>query len=100
MGFVKAIRVGDIRPGTAKTVTLENREYAVYNVDGDFYCTDNSCPHADGPLGEGDVEGDIVYCPWHYWGINIRSGEVTDVVGLCVKTFACKVEDEVVWVEI
>ena len=72
---------------------------ALYNIDGEFHCTDNSCPHADGPLAEGDVEGEIVYCPWHYWGIHIKSGAVTDIVGLSVKTFPCKIEDGFVWIE-
>jgi len=40
---------------------------AVFNVDGVYYAIDNTCSHRGGPLGEGDLEGTVVACPWHAW---------------------------------
>ena len=53
----------------------------------------------DGPLAEGDLEGEIVYCPWHWWPINVRTGELTYDPGVYTATFPCKVENEGVYVD-
>ena len=65
MAFVKVAELGDVKPGTGRVVRAGGKELALFLVDGAFYCIDNDCPHREGPLGEGDLEGDTVICPWH-----------------------------------
>jgi nitrite reductase (NADH) small subunit/3-phenylpropionate/trans-cinnamate dioxygenase ferredoxin subunit len=89
--FSKACAVSDVAPGTAKLVAVDGKEIALFNVDGTFYALDNECPHRGGPLGEGDLEGCIVTCPWHAWQYDVRSGEsITD--DLKVARYDVKVE--------
>lgn len=77
--FVKACAVADIAPGTGKTITVGGKELALFNVAGTFHAVDNECPHRGGPLGEGELEGCVVTCPWHAWQFDLSSGEsVTD----------------------
>ena len=77
--FVKACAVADVQPGTGKTITVEGKELALFNVDGTFYAVDNECPHRGGPLGEGELEGCVVTCPWHAWQFDLSTGEsITD----------------------
>jgi nitrite reductase/ring-hydroxylating ferredoxin subunit len=100
MAFVKVGETAELLPGQGCVVEVGGRELALFNVEGEFFCLDNECPHRDGPLGEGDLEDDVVMCPWHAWQINVRTGEVLYTPGLCVRTHACKVEDGTVLVEI
>jgi nitrite reductase (NADH) small subunit len=89
--FSKAIAASDVAPGTAKLVTVDGKDIALFNVDGTFYALDNECPHRGGPLGEGDLEGCIVTCPWHAWQYDVRTGEsITD--DLKVARYDVKVE--------
>ena len=89
--FSKACAVSDVAPGTAKLVAVDGKEIALFNVDGTFYALDNECPHRGGPLGEGDLEGCIVTCPWHAWQYDVRTGEsITD--DLKVARYDVKVE--------
>ena len=89
--FSKACAVSDVVPGTAKLVAVDGKEIALFNVDGTFYALDNECPHRGGPLGEGDLEGCIVTCPWHAWQYDVRTGEsITD--DLKVAHYDVKVE--------
>jgi len=89
--FVKACAVSEIAPGTGKTVTVDGKDVALFNVDGFFHAIDNECPHRGGPLGEGDLEGCIVTCPWHAWQYDISTGEsITD--DLKVARYETKVE--------
>lgn len=73
--FVTVATVGDIAPGTGRTVDVNGIWIALFNVDGTFYAIDNACPHAGGPLGEGKLREDgVVECPWHGWRFDVTTG--------------------------
>jgi len=38
-------RVDEIPPGGRKIIRLEGREVGVFNLYGEFYALQNSCPH-------------------------------------------------------
>src|SRR5436189_4869165 len=73
-GFVSVVKVSDIPPGQSKTVYIGGKGIAVFNVDGTFHAIDNTCLHRGGPLGEGELEGMIVTCPWHGWQYDVTTG--------------------------
>jgi nitrite reductase (NADH) small subunit len=100
MAFVKVAEAADVKIGEGKVVAVGSREVALFNVEGEFYCIDNQCPHAAGPLGEGWVEGEIVSCPWHAWQFSVKTGEMLYNSFVCVATFPCKVEDGTVLVDV
>jgi nitrite reductase/ring-hydroxylating ferredoxin subunit len=89
--FVTACATSDVAPGSGKALSVGGKELAVFNVDGVFYAIDNTCPHRGGPLGEGELEGCAVTCPWHAWTFDLKSGEsLTD--DLKVATYETRVE--------
>ena len=82
------VRVGDegqIKRGGCRVVQAAGRSVAVFNVDGELCAIDNTCPHQGGPLGEGDLEGDVITCPWHEWSYSVRTGAA--VATPAVETF-------------
>jgi nitrite reductase/ring-hydroxylating ferredoxin subunit len=66
----------EVAPGTALKVEIGDLALAVFNVDGEFFVTDDLCTHGPGSLSEGYIEGDIVECNFHNGQFNIRTGEV------------------------
>ena len=82
--FVRVAGTGDVKPGSGLVAEINGKTLAVFNVDGMYHVIDNTCVHRGGPLGEGDVEGDVVTCPWHGWEYNVKTGA-------CVKNPAAKV---------
>ncbi len=42
--------------------------------DGEFGAISGVCNHAGGPLGQGNLDGDFVTCPWHYWKFHWQTG--------------------------
>jgi nitrite reductase/ring-hydroxylating ferredoxin subunit len=92
--------IDDVRPGACLRIELpDGDELAVYNVNGEFYATENFCPHKGAPLSEGTVCGHIVECGWHGWQFDVRSGECLTVQER-IKTYRVKVEEGLVKVEI
>lgn len=67
---------GDVESGSAILVEVDDLELAVYNVDGEFYVTDDRCTHGPGSLSEGYLDGCVIECDFHNGAFDIRTGEV------------------------
>ena len=89
--FVKVATVDEIPPGSGKTIEVGDKPIAVFNCDGTFYAIDDTCPHQGGPLGEGEVDGTVVTCPWHEWSYDVRTGVNTDDPGCKVAAYTVQV---------
>ena len=74
--LVKIAETKDILPGTAGAYDVEGQRVAVFNVGGTLYAIDDTCPHAGGPLSEGQVDGSKVTCPWHSADFDLKTGAV------------------------
>ena len=86
----------DLAPGQVTLVRVNGNDVAVYNVDGGFYATQNECPHALGPLNEGDLVGDCIECPWHGSRFDVRDGTVLrGPAREALETYKVVVEDEI-----
>jgi 3-phenylpropionate/trans-cinnamate dioxygenase ferredoxin subunit len=73
-------RVEDLPHGKSKTIDLpEGRELALFNVNGEFYATENFCPHKGAPLSSGLLCEHVVECDWHGWQFDVRTGECLTV---------------------
>jgi nitrite reductase/ring-hydroxylating ferredoxin subunit len=99
-GFVRAIAVADLAPGSCTEVALAGRPVAVYNVGGTFYATANQCLHRGGPLGQGMLDGQAVMCPWHAWSWDVTTGENTANGELKMACYEVRVEDGHVYVKV
>ncbi|HLT18208.1 MAG TPA: non-heme iron oxygenase ferredoxin subunit [Thermomicrobiales bacterium] len=74
--FHTVARVGDLEPGEMTQVRIGRKRIALYNVDGEYFATDDTCTHEEASLTEGFLYGDIVECPLHGAAFNVRTGEV------------------------
>ena len=79
----RTIKLGEVSqfpPGSFTRVELPNGdEVAVYNVNGEYYATENFCPHKGALLSDGRLCGHIVECGWHGWQFDVRTGECLTV---------------------
>ena len=66
----------EVVPGSALKVEIDDLALAVFNVNGEFFVTDDLCTHGPGSLSEGYIEGDVVECNFHNGHFNIRTVEV------------------------
>jgi nitrite reductase/ring-hydroxylating ferredoxin subunit len=93
---VDAGRVDDLPAGSCKTIDLpEGRELALYNVNSEFYASENFCPHKGAPLSAGILCEHIIECDWHGWQFDVRTGECLTVAEK-VKTYVVVVEEGLV----
>lgn len=97
--FVKAARRVDVPEGSGKIVETGGRTLALFQSNGQFYAIDNACLHRGGPLGEGEVYGTRVVCPWHGWEYDFSTGCNVDDPTMKLTCFAVKVEGDDIMVE-
>ena len=93
-GFVKVCNTGDLAAGTGKTVTVNGKAVALFNVDGTFCAIDDTCVHRGGPLGEGELDGKIVTCPWHGWRYDVTTGVNQLNPAVTVSKYDVKIEGD------
>jgi nitrite reductase/ring-hydroxylating ferredoxin subunit len=97
---IELCRADEVEPGSAIKVETGDLSLAVFNVDGEYYVTDDLCTHGPGSLSEGYIEDDVVECNFHNGQFNIKTGEV--VAPPCmipVKTYKTTVENGRIFIE-
>ena len=91
--YRKVADIAEVPRNTGVKVVIDETEFALFNLNGDFYAIDDCCPHRGAPLSEGFLEQDKVFCPWHCFDFSLKTGECQIASHLCVATYPVKVED-------
>jgi nitrite reductase/ring-hydroxylating ferredoxin subunit len=97
---VKVAAAVDVAVGEARVVEASGKPIALVNADGTFYAVDNTCLHRGGPLGEGELDGLILTCPWHGWRWDVKTGANTNSPAVTLTCYPVSVEDGAVYVEL
>ena len=87
-------------PGQCRTVEVRGLRLALCNVDGQFFATDDHCPHRGGPMGAGHLEGCLLHCPLHGWAFDVRTGACQSNPAKSIRSFPTTVQDGRVWVNL
>ena len=90
-------RISEVPPGSVLLVG----DVAIFNVEGGFCATQAKCPHRQGPLSEGTLDGSTVTCPLHGAQFNVWTGAVLRGPAKDpLKTYRVTVDGEVGRVEV
>lgn len=84
--------------GEIVEVFAGDQAIVLVRVDGEVYAVDSVCPHAGGPLGEGELDGTRITCPWHGWSYDVTTGKCGVDPSTRVETFAVRIDGEDVFV--
>jgi nitrite reductase (NADH) small subunit len=98
--FVDVASIDELPVGRAKTLKVGERSIALYHTRSGFFASDNQCPHRGGPLGQGDVIGEEIVCPWHLWGFDVRSGVCTGNLQVSIVTHEVKIDRDRILVKL
>ena len=76
-GWVTLCEAGEVAADMPLRVVVDNVAYAIFNLDGHFYATQDQCTHGPGSLAEGFLVGAEIECPFHQGRFDIRTGRAT-----------------------
>jgi nitrite reductase/ring-hydroxylating ferredoxin subunit len=92
--WIDACSTEDVPEGGMHHCEHNGKWIVIYHVDGEFFATDNICPHAFALLSDGWLEDGLIECPLHGALFDIRTGDVKRGPAECaVKTYKVKISD-------
>jgi nitrite reductase (NADH) small subunit len=94
------VRLCGVAEAPVEGAVMEIGGVCLARSGGELSALDNWCPHRQGPLGQGWLEGNAVVCPWHSWVFDLKTGAAEFPEGERVKVFPLRVVGEDVLVEI
>jgi nitrite reductase/ring-hydroxylating ferredoxin subunit len=94
MPFEKVASMTELPINSVIEVTVRGEQYAICNADGNISALLGICPHAGGPLGQGQISDGRVVCPFHCWEFDCRTGENDFDPATRVPVYAVKLEGE------
>ena len=101
MPFVKVAEVGDLSVGQGTLIERDGTALAVFNAGGGrLFATSPRCPHEEGPLAEGWLEGDVVICPWHGYDFELTTGRCRVDNDLAVAVYPVRVNGTAIEVDL
>jgi len=94
-------RVGELRDGEMKEVQVGETKVLLIRLRGKFQAVGAVCTHYGGPLAEGLLSAERVYCPWHQSVFNALSGDLEEPPAFdALPRFEVRVEGEQVLVRV
>lgn len=84
-----------------RTINAAGKEFCVGHVEDGLFALQNSCPHASGPLGEGEIDanGNVV-CPFHHYKFNLRTGKNTSGEGFYANNYPIEIRKDGIYLGI
>ncbi len=100
--WVEACDADEIDEEDVKRFDHAGRTFAIYrSPDDEFFATDGLCTHEHVHLADGLVVDEIIECPKHNGRFNYKTGQGKGApITTDLKTFAVKVEDGDVFIEV
>jgi nitrite reductase (NADH) small subunit len=100
MSFIRAAQSSDIPPGAIREFQVGGTAVAVANVEGKFFAINNLCMHRGGPLGAGDLDRQIVTCPWHGWQFDVTTGHMVGNPAIAAPCYKVELRDGDIFVDV
>lgn len=98
--LLKVARCDEVPEERGLVVSVRGRYVAVFRVGDSFFAMDNSCQHAGASLGDGDLIGACIHCPWHGWRYDVTTGVCLTDPRRRLPTYPVKIEGDEVFLEI
>ncbi|EMA6344052.1 nitrite reductase small subunit NirD [Bacillus cytotoxicus] len=96
---IKIMHAKDLPVQIGKEVRIGDKSIALFRLaNGDIRAVGNRCPHKNGPLAEGIVSGEFVFCPLHDWKISLLTGEVQKPDDGCIQTYKVEVIQDDIYI--
>jgi 3-phenylpropionate/trans-cinnamate dioxygenase ferredoxin component len=99
--FIKVAHLDDLEDGDLMAVEVDGEPVCLAKVEGEVFAFTDNCTHISGPLDEGELDGDVLTCPWHGAQFNVRTGKVLrGPARQDIQTYAVRVDNDDILVSI
>ena len=90
----------DVPLGEGRAFVVGGEQVAVFRLrDGSLHATQAACPHAGGPLADGQSDPDVLVCPLHQYAYRWSDGASTSGAAP-IRTYPVRERDGYLVVEV
>lgn len=101
MTFYRTFKIDEISNDEFRQFNIKDEEILIIRQNDQFYCIEARCSHAGAPLVEGDLQGDVLRCPWHGSRFNIKDGTVIEgPAEVALRTYPCMIKESYLFVDL
>jgi nitrite reductase/ring-hydroxylating ferredoxin subunit len=100
MPLVPVKSIAEFPPESLAQIQINGSAYALCHHNGAVLCFDGRCPHAGGPLGDGNLDGDQIVCPWHAWAFDCKTGINDFDPSIQLRSYPVIVKDAMIFVDL
>jgi 3-phenylpropionate/trans-cinnamate dioxygenase ferredoxin subunit len=100
---IEVCAADELSAGEMRLVEVDGRKIGVFNCGESLYAIEDRCSHDDGPLAEGEFDGDActVECPRHGSLFDLESGRPKTLPAFQpVDTFPVTIEGDTIKLEV
>lgn len=98
--FVFAAKTIDVKEGAITAVVIDDTPVALTLLNGRVCAFGDICTHDDGPLAEGEIDGQCIVCPRHGARFDLTSGKPTFPAVTRIPIYETKIEGDQIQVKI
>ena len=73
--FIQVGGLADLPSGERLFVDIDNLAIVVFNIAGKIFAIGDVCSNDEGPLGDGEIDGEEIVCPRHGARFDIATGK-------------------------
>ena len=96
--FVQILRSEELSEGQLKKIVIPGRdELVALRWQGAVFVLDDRCTHGMASLSEGYVEDDILICPFHGGGFDVKTGKAAEApCKIAIKAYEVQEADGII----
>ncbi len=92
--------MGELKSDGPLKAKVDGKAIIVFLVNDAPIATQARCPHAHGPLHEGEICDTVLTCVWHGWSFDLVSGQCEEDPDMVLERYDVKVEGEDIFVSV
>ena len=73
--YLRLMKDEELPDGERIIFEIENAPIVIFKVNGELFATGDLCTHDAGPIGEGELDGEVIVCPRHGARFDIHTGK-------------------------
>jgi toluene monooxygenase system ferredoxin subunit len=100
MAFQKVATLAELWDGEMTALEIEGQLVLLVNVNGAIRAYADSCPHLGTRLSQGSFKRNALTCSTHGWEFDARSGQGINPKAACLESFAVKVENGDIFIDV
>jgi toluene monooxygenase system ferredoxin subunit len=100
MGFVKVCTLDDLWEGDMEAFEVEGQRILLVHLPGgEVRATQVECPHQQGDLTEGLLDGTTLTCPVHLWEFDVKTCHGINPTHARLASYPVKLDGDDVYVD-